>query len=506
MIDMQLADNPITKILNKKLKLKNFENLSELVNKRDRLKNFQFNFEDLIVDITRQSLDEDVRNDLIELAKFANIKEKIQDLMNSSKINYSENRSVDHFQLRQKERFNSSEWQKLSTFSNKVLNNKQFNYVVNIGIGGSDLGPLMINEALKDFHIGPKIYYVSNVDPVNIKDVLTECNPLNTLFIITSKSFSTLETLENALIAKKWLLNAGKSMNEAMVAITSSTKKATEWGFEEFNIFSLSENVGGRYSLWSSVGMPILLSIGEKNFREFLSGAHSMDDHFFNENIEKNIPIILALLRIWNRNFLNRNSHCIVPYSHRLKILPAWAQQLEMESNGKSVDINNKKLTMPASPIIWGETGTNAQHSFFQFIHQGLDIVPLDILLPRNPSSYINFEKINQNHKLLVINAIAQAETLAMGSYNKNDLNKNFSGGRPSTIISWEYNTPYSIGRLIALYENITIASGFIWNINSFDQWGVELGKNLASKIINHNQNTPLSPSAKDFLSKYNGK
>ena len=249
--------------------------------------------------------------------------------------------------------------------------------------------------------------------------------------------------------------------------------------------------------------MPIIFSIGEDNFREFLNGANDMDDHFFNEDIEKNIPIMLALLRIWNRNFLNRNSHCIVPYSYRLKNLPAWAQQLEMESNGKSVDINNKNLKMPASPLIWGEPGTNAQHSFFQFLHQGLEVVPIDILLPRNPSNGTILEKAKTNHKLLLINAIAQAEALAVGSVDRKNTNKHFPGGRPSTIISWEKTNPYSIGRLIALYENITIASGFIWNINSFDQWGVELGKNLAKRIENDNQNEQLSPSAKDFLSKY---
>lgn len=361
---------------------------------------------------------------------------------------------------------------------------------------------MLINEALKDFHIGPEIFYVSNVDPSNIFDILKKCNPNKTLFVITSKSFSTQETMANAKLAKKWLLDSNTLMNDCMIAVTSSVSKAIEWGFKESNIFPFSENIGGRYSLWSSVGLPIIFSVGEYNFKEFLNGASEIDDHFFNEDIERNIPIILALLRIWNRNFLNRNSHCIVPYSNRLKTLPSWAQQLEMESNGKSVDINNKDLEMPASPLIWGECGTNAQHSFFQFLHQGLEIIPVDILLPRNPSNEIALQEAKRNHESLVINAIAQAEALAIGSIDKNNKNKNFPGGRPSTIISWDKITPNSIGRLIALYENITIASGFIWNINSFDQWGVELGKNLAKKIENNSQNEQFSPSAKQFLSK----
>ena len=270
------------------------------------------------------------------------------------KIKFSENRSVEQFKLIKKNRLYTNEWEKITRFINKNFNKKNYEYIVNIGIGGSDLGPLLINEALKDFHIGPEIFYVSNVDPSNIFDILKKCNPNKTLFVITSKSFSTQETMANAKLAKKWLLDSNTLMNDCMIAVTSSVSKAIEWGFKESNIFPFSKNIGGRYSLWSSVGLPIIFSVGEYNFKEFLNGASEIDDHFFNEDIERNIPIILALLRIWNRNFLNRNSHCIVPYSNRLKSLPSWAQQLEMESNGKSVDINNKDLEMPASPLIWG--------------------------------------------------------------------------------------------------------------------------------------------------------
>ena len=497
---MQLAKNPITKILNEKLKYKDFKNINKLLSHEGRLNDFQFNLGDLNIDITRQALDKEIKDDLIKLAINSDIKEKIKAMTSGTKINFSENRSVDHLNLRKVERFNTQEWAKLVTFTNSILTSKKFEYIVNVGIGGSDLGPMMINQALKDFHQGPEIFYVSNIDPTNMSDVLEKCNPLKTLFIITSKSFGTLETLENAKVAKNWLSVANKSINDSMVAITSSIDKAIKWGFKDENIFYLSKNIGGRYSLWSSVAMPIILSIGEKNFKDLLHGARMMDEHFINEDVENNIPIILALLRIWNRNFLNCNSHCIVPYSNRLAKLPSWAQQLEMESNGKGVDIEGEELIMPASPLIWGEVGTTAQHSFFQFLHQGLEIIPLDILLPLQNS---NKQTTKENHKYLITNALAQADSLARGSVDLINKNKNFLGGRPSTIISWQKNNPFSIGKLTALYENITIASGFIWNINSFDQWGVELGKKLALKIENNKDDEALTPASKFLLKQY---
>ena len=388
-------------------------------------------------------------------------------------------------------------------FSKKIiLNKKSFKSIVNVGIGGSDLGPLMVNQALKSFYKGPKVFYISNIDPINLIEIFEKCDPKTTLFIITSKSFGTLETLENAKIIHNWLTESNVSLNDAMVAVTSSEKKAKKWGFKNSNIFHISENIGGRYSLWSSVGMSILCGLGEDNYKKFLNGAQIMDQHFVNEDIESNIPVILALLRIWNRNFLNRNNHCIVPYTDSLSKLPAWAQQLEMESNGKSVDVEGQPLQMPASPIIWGEVGTNAQHSFFQFLHQGLETSPVDILIPRKPIKDTKFSHIVSNHKHLVINAVAQAEALAIGSVDLANANKNFPGNRPSTIISWDENNPFSIGMLISLYENITIASGFLWNINSFDQWGVELGKSTANKISNDDGYEELSPSAREFLQK----
>ena len=499
---MQLSQNPITKIINDKLKFKDYNNLSNLMFDQQRIAEFQFEFQSLKVDITRQNLDKEIKDDLINLAKKANIKSKIKRMMSGAKINCSENRSVDHFNLRKKERFETKEWKNLINFTNIILNKKSFKSIVNVGIGGSDLGPLMVNQALKSFYKGPKVFYISNIDPINLIEIFEKCDPKTTLFIITSKSFGTLETLENAKIIHNWLTESNVSLNDAMVAVTSSEKKAKKWGFKKSNIFHISENIGGRYSLWSSVGMSILCGLGEDNYKKFLNGAQIMDQHFVNEDIESNIPVILALLRIWNRNFLNRNNHCIVPYTDSLSKLPAWAQQLEMESNGKSVDVEGQPLQMPASPIIWGEVGTNAQHSFFQFLHQGLETTPVDILIPRKPIKDTKFSHIVSNHKHLVINAVAQAEALAIGSVDLANANINFPGNRPSTIISWDENNPFSIGMLISLYENITIASGFLWNINSFDQWGVELGKSTANKISNDDGYEELSPSAREFLQK----
>ena len=497
---MQLSQNPITKIINEKLKFKDFNNLSNLIFDQERITEFHFKFQDLNIDITRQNIDKEIKDDLINLAKKTKIKSKIKQMFSGAKINRSENRSVDHFNLRKKEYLETKEWKNLINFTKKILNKKSYKNIVNVGVGGSHLGPSMVNQALKSFYKGPKIFYVSDIDPINLIEVFGECNPKTTLFIITSKSFGTLETLENAKMIKNWLADRNISLNDGMIAVTSSVEKAKKWGFEKSNIFHISNNIGGRYSLWSSVGITILFGLGEDNYRKFLHGAHTMDEHFANEEIENNIPIILALLRIWNRNFLNRNNHCIIPYTNSLSKLPAWVQQLEMESNGKNVDIEGQPLEMPASPIIWGEVGTHAQHSFFQFLHQGLEITPVDILIPRKPIKNKKYIDIITNHKHLIINAIAQAEALAIGSVDPDNENKNFPGNRPSTIISWEDNNPFSIGMLISLYENITIASGFLWNINSFDQWGVELGKNIANEILNDDGHKKLSLSAKHFF------
>lgn len=497
---MQLANNPFTKVILEKLKFHDFSDLKKLMFEDGRADGFEFQLGDLIVDLTRQPLNVEIKNDLIQLARKSNIKQKIHDMMSGKIINKSESKSVGHFNLRHTNRYKSEEWLKLVTFANLIINNINIKNIINIGIGGSNLGPSMVTDCLKPYKSNLNISYISNLDPSNISDVLENCDPSKTLFIITSKSFSTFDTINNANIAKEWLLNSGQNIEDKIVAVTASKDKALKWGIINDNIFHFSEDVGGRFSLWSSVGLPIILSVGEKHFKDFLNGAYEMDKHFIKEDIENNIPIIMALIRIFNRNFLNRPSHCIIPYDNRLSKLPSWVQQLEMESNGKGTDIDGEELLMPASPLIWGEVGTNAQHSFFQFLHQGMETHPIDLLIPRNPIDTKVINNYNISHKHLVINAIAQAESLAIGCPNLIDKNKNFSGGIPSTLISWKESNPYSIGMLLSLYENISISCGFIWNINSFDQWGIELGKKLASKIELNQEDKDLSPSARKFL------
>ncbi len=497
---MQLSDNPYFKILIKEAKEISSVSLNDLMNQKNRVDDFCFSLEPLWVDMTRQFITPTIFDNLIKLAEASGIEEKFSKLANGEPINKTENRPVLHTKLRLKERYKSAEWQKLTSFCEQVRSNKNIRTIVNIGIGGSDLGPSMVVNALKPFHGGQKISFVSNVDPADLNDNLADCDPKKTFFLITSKTFTTAETLQNASLARTWLERANINPSNQMAAITSAPPKAINWGISKEKIFDFADGIGGRYSLWSAVGLPIMIAIGIKNFMSFLEGAAEIDKHVFNTPIRNNIPLILALLRIWNRNFLNIPMHGIMPYDQRLSMLPAWVQQLEMESNGKAVDINNKKLQVPASPLIWGEPGTNAQHSFFQYLHQGLEKQSLDILIPRNAIEWYLPEGWKESHKTLIFNALAQAEALAIGQENFEEPHRNFQGGNVSTIISWDKSDPYNLGGLLALYEHVTIASGFLWDINSFDQWGVELGKQKAKELENPECYDDFSPAARLFL------
>ena len=497
---MQLTDNPYFKILIKEAKEISSVSLNDLMNQKNRVDDFCFSLEPLWVDMTRQFITPTIFDNLIKLAEASGIEEKFSKLANGEPINKTENRPVLHTKLRQKERYNSAEWQKLTAFCEQVRSNENIRTIVNIGIGGSDLGPSMVTSALKPFQGNQNIRFVSNVDPADLNDNLLDCDPKRTFFLVTSKTFTTAETLQNASLARSWLKQANVTPFNQMAAITAAPQKAIDWGISKEKIFDFADGIGGRYSLWSSVGLPIMIAIGNKNFRSFLEGAAEIDKHVFNTPIRNNIPVILALLRIWNRNFLNIPMHGIMPYDQRLSMLPAWAQQLEMESNGKSVDKNNKKLQVPASPLIWGEPGTNAQHSFFQYLHQGLEKQSLDILIPRNSIECYLPEGWKESHKTLIFNALAQAEALAIGQENLEEPHRNFQGGKASTIISWGKSDPYNLGGLLALYEHVTITSGFLWDINSFDQWGVELGKQKAKELVNPENYDEFSPAARLFL------
>ena len=403
--------------------------------------------------------------------------------MDGKIINASENLAVEHIGMRDPNRFTSNEWIRLERFVSKTRQKNKFKSIINIGIGGSELGLSAVAEIMKNHITGPNLHFVSNVDPIHISDILSSCVPASTLVVISSKSFNTVEVLENAKIVWKWLSDNGVQHQGSMVAVTAFPKKAISWGISSDQVFEVPKSIGGRFSVWSSIGLPLLIGLGIENFKKFLKGGYAMDQHFAETPFERNIPVLLALLRIWNRNFFEYGAHAILPYEPKLKKFISWAQQLEMESNGKGVDLQGLVLQMPAAPLIWGDVGTNWQHSFGQFLMQGIEINPVDILFARKPNLEGSLD-IKRGHRYLLSNVLAQANVLAFGSLDNLNKYENCEGNRPSNLISWETTSPYAIGRLLALYEYITIVCGFIWDINSFDQWGVESGKKLAQELI----------------------
>ncbi|MEC8805823.1 MAG: glucose-6-phosphate isomerase [Pseudomonadota bacterium] len=430
---------------------------------------------DLRVDVSRQKLGDGTVGLLLDLAAETGLATRIAALFAGERINRSEDRPVLHMAQRDEARTAGGEFARLVEFAERQRDGR-IDDVVNIGIGGSDLGPAMVSAALAGHADGPRVHYVSNVDPSHLHDVLAACDPSRTLVIVTSKTFTTSETIRNAALARAWLAADGAGM----AAVTAAPEVAAGWSVDPDRVFDFDKGVGGRYSLWSAVGLPVMIGVGPDAFAGMLAGAAEMDRHFRDAPAPENIPVLLGLLRIWNRNFLGLATHGIMPYDQRLHLLPAWAQQLEMESNGKSVSVDGAPLAHATTPVVWGTAGTDCQHSFFQALHQGSDIVPLDILLPMRPSGLHLAGDWQASHRVLVANAVAQAEALAVGSPNSAEPHRHFPGDRPSTIISWDETTPEAVGRLLALYEHVTVVSGFVWGVNSFDQWGVELGKVMA--------------------------
>tara|TARA_B100001093_G_scaffold349494_1_gene334026 strand:- start:198 stop:1700 length:1503 start_codon:yes stop_codon:yes gene_type:complete len=457
-----------------------------------------FDFEDLTVDCTRQPLTQDILQRLLTLAEAKSLADFIRAMFAGKVINLSEGRPVLHCRFRTPDYRQSETYQKLALFAADVRTNQNIKSIVNLGIGGSNLGPAMVTAGLAGFHDGPAVHYVGNVDPHALYDILAQCEPRSTLFIITSKTFTTSETLVNAELAKGWLQQNGVVPDAAMVAVTAYQKQAVDWGIDPARIFDFDEAVGGRYSLWSAVGLSVMIAVGSKAFDQLLDGAHAMDNHFETAPFANNIPVVMGLLRVWHRSYLGHRAYGIMPYDQRLARLPAWAQQLEMESNGKSVTRHGKPLDQPAGPLIWGEVGVNGQHSFFQWLHQSVDIVPIDILIARKPVNLLG----DASHRMLAINAVAQAEALAVGAEHADAPHRHFPGNRPSLMVSWEATTPYALGRLLALYEHITVVSGFVWDVNSFDQWGVELGKKMARDLAKKSDLDGFSPAAKAFLNR----
>ncbi|MBS3020297.1 Glucose-6-phosphate isomerase [Comamonas sp. PE63] len=393
---------------------------------------------------------------------------------------------------------------RMLALADQIKGNQQITDIVNIGIGGSHLGPEVVVNALEDWIDKDKnFHFVSNVDGHELGHVLRRVKPESTLFLIASKSFTTAETMLNARSARQWFLDHGGSedpqapcsIDRHFVALTTNTQAAAEFGIQR--TLGFWDWVGGRFSLWSAIGLPIAIAIGSEQFRALLDGAHAMDAHFFTEPLENNLPVRLGLLDVWYRNFCHFSSRCIAPYSHGLRRLTAYLQQLEMESNGKSISKNGTRLSAPTAPVIWGEPGTNGQHAFFQMLHQGPDVIPVEFIALRDGGKYLG-----EHHQSLVVNAIAQAQALMVGRCGEGQ-EKDCDGNRPSSFLMLERLDPASLGALIALYEHRIFVSGAIWDINSFDQWGVELGKNLAKQLHarkSHNDWSGVDASTQELM------
>lgn len=471
------------------------------------------------VDYSKNRINDQILANLVALAKEVGLPERMQQMFRGEKINRTENRAVLHVALRN--RTNSpievdgqnvmpevnAVLRKMGDFAHQVRSGEWLGYtnqvitdVVNIGIGGSDLGPLMMCTALKDFgHPRLKMHFVSNVDGAQLRDVLERVHPETTLFIIASKTFTTQETITNAETARKWFLKEGSEQDIAkhFVSVSTNKKAVAEFGMDTDHMFEFWDWVGGRYSLWSAIGLPIMLYLGEENFVEMLNGAHLMDQHFINTPLEKNLPVLLGLIGVWYINFYGGGSHVIAPYDQHLHRLPKFIQQLDMESNGKQVKMDGEAVSTETGPIIWGETGINGQHAFFQLLHQGTHITPIDLI-----ASLTKHSNLPGHHEILLSNVFAQAEAFMRGKTpeearaeleaqglpaDKIDAlvpHKTFSGNRPTNMILMDEVNPRNMGSLIAMYEHKVFTQGVIWGINSFDQWGVELGKQLAKTIL----------------------
>lgn len=464
---------------------------------KNRANEFHIQWNDFLVDFSKNRINETTLNLLVELANEVNLKLGIDALVNGAFINETENRKVLHTNLRKLNATENTEvhdaLNKMEHFTQNVINGTlkgstglAFTDVINIGIGGSDLGPKLVTEALENYKNHLNIHYISNIDNDSIQSLKNKLNPETTLIIIVSKSFTTLETISNANIFKEWLLQNHLKTQDHLVAVSSNIPEAVSYGVESSNIFPMWDYVGGRYSLWSAVGLSTALSIGFNQFKELLQGANEMDNHFTYTPFKQNIPVVLALLSIWYNNFFCFETEAVVPYVDKLKMLPAYLQQVVMESNGKNVDRSGNTVNYETGNIIWGEVGTNSQHAFFQLFHQGTKIIPTDFI------GFVNAFTPSDLHDLLMANFFAQTEALMNGkegNYHTNDTNdkntvyKDFKGNRPSNTILINKLTPKTLGSLLALYEHKTFVQGYIWNIYSFDQFGVEYGKVLANNI-----------------------
>jgi len=487
---------------------------------QQRFEKFSAKACDILLDYSKNRVTEETMRLLFDLARQADVKGWTEKMFSGERINVTENRAVLHVALRNRSNRPilvdgkdvmpevNRVLRQTAVFCDKVRSGawkghtgKAITDVTNIGIGGSDLGPVMVTEALKPYsQRSLRVHFVSNVDATHIAETLRALDPETALFIVSSKTFTTQETLTNAQTARRWFLDAAKqesAVAKHFVAVSTNAKEVARFGIDTANMFGFWDWVGGRYSLWSAIGLSIMLSIGPKNFEELLAGAHAMDEHFRTAELEKNLPVILGLLGIWYNNFFGAQTHAILPYDQYLHRFPAYFQQGDMESNGKSIRRDGQPVDYSTGPVIWGEPGTNGQHAFYQLIHQGTKLVPSDFLAPME-----SHNPLGEHHRILLSNFFAQTEALMRGKtedevraeLKKSGLSgaelevlvphKVFEGNRPTNSILFPKLTPRLLGSLIALYEHKIFVQGIIWNINSYDQWGVELGKQLAKAIL----------------------
>ncbi|MGN8454104.1 glucose-6-phosphate isomerase [Helicobacter pylori] len=510
---------------------------------KERASRYFVQLESLSLDYSKNRLNDTTLKLLFELANDCSLKEKIEAMFKGEKINTTEKRAVLHTALRS---LNDAEilldnmevlksvrsvLKRMRAFSDSVRSGKRLGYtnqvitdIVNIGIGGSDLGALMVCTALKRYgHPRLKMHFVSNVDGTQILDVLEKINPASTLFIVASKTFSTQETLTNALTARKWFVERSgdeKHIAKHFVAVSTNKEAVQQFGIDEHNMFEFWDFVGGRYSLWSAIGLSIMIYLGKKNFNALLKGAYLMDEHFRNAPFESNLPVLMGLIGVWYINFFQSKSHLIAPYDQYLRHFPKFIQQLDMESNGKRISKKGEIIPYDTCPVVWGDMGINAQHAFFQLLHQGTHLIPIDFIasLDKKPNA-------KGHHEILFSNVLAQAQAFmkgksyeeALGELLSKGLDKDeakdlahhrvFFGNRPSNILLLEKISPSNIGALVALYEHKVFVQGVIWDINSFDQWGVELGKELAVPILQelegHKSNAYFDSSTKHLIELY---
>ena len=484
---------------------------------QNRLKNFSFDFEGIYFDFSKHHWDEKMLSLFVDLAEEMDLKKAINQFFDGRIINKTEQRQVLHTALRQPTStpiYVSGEniipiikqtYQKIEKFVDKIISGqwkgitgKPITDIINIGIGGSDLGPKMMVQALQAYRNHLNIHYLSNIDPFQLDEILSKIDLETSLFVIVSKSFSTQETLTNARSIQQKYINfyGKKAISKHFVTVSTQVEKAEKFGIHTENIFPMWDWVGGRFSLWSPAGISIALAIGFQNFKKILQGAYQMDVHFRTTSLDKNLPVLAAFLTILYNNFFEYETEAYLPYSEKLRFLPDFLQQLLMESNGKSISLQNKKVDWQTGNIIFGNTGTNAQHSFFQLLHQGTKIVPVHFIAEKNNTE----TAFTSHHQILLANMLAQSESLMKGEKIEIPY-KSFEGNRPSSVILLDRITPSNMGKLIAFYEHKTFVEAKLWQINAFDQFGVELGKKMTNRILKSLKNN-IIPTDKDLSTK----